>query len=144
MEGKGPAADVDAFIAAVPDEQKRADSRTLVELMRRITSEEPQLWGTIIGFGRYHYRYESGREGDDALASFSPRKGAITVYLTGTYLPEQGDARDALLARLGKHTIGKACLYIKRLSDLDMGVLEELIRMSVEALRTHYPATGRR
>jgi hypothetical protein len=134
------AADVGAFLAAVEDERKRADAHRLVELMSRITGEPPRLWGTIVGFGQYHYKYASGHEGDSALVGFSPRKAEFSIYLMGTYFPGQETQREALLARLGKHRMGKACLYVKRLDDIDLAVLEELVRMSVAALREHYPA----
>ena len=108
--------------------------------MTRVTGEKPKLWGgNIIGFGHYHYKYPSGTEGDSALVGFSPRKTEFSIYLTGTYFPEQGNAREALLKRLGRHRMGKACLYVKRLDDIDPGVLEELIRLSVSALEAHYP-----
>jgi hypothetical protein len=133
--------DVGAFLAAVENPQRREDSHRLVELMSRITGEPPKLWGTIVGFGKYHYKYASGHEGDSALVGFSPRKAEFSIYLTGTYFPGQDKARAALLAKLGKHRIGKACLYVKKLDDIDLGVLEQLVKMSVDGLREHYPAT---
>lgn len=133
------ASDVKDFLAAVESDQKRADSRVLVELMSRVTGEKPRMWGTIVGFGRYHYRYESGHEGDTCLVGFSPRKAAISIYLMGNYFPESKPRAEALLARLGKHTMGKGCLYVKKLSDVDPNVLEQLVVLSVEHLREHYP-----
>ena len=119
-------ASVDAFLAAVEPEQRRADGRILLDMMTRITGEPPALWGpSIIGFGSEHYRYESGREGDMPRIGFSPRKAQLVLYLA-TSLPE----RDALLARLGKHSTGKSCLYVTKLADVDMAVLEELIARS--------------
>lgn len=133
--------DVAAAIDAIPEEAGRNDARALVAMMTDATGEAPRMWGSIIGFGQYHYRYASGHEGDSALVGFAPRKGEFSIYLTGTYFPEQGNARQALLARLGRHRIGKACLYVRRLDDIDTGVLAELIDMSVSALRRAYPET---
>ena len=131
---------VPAFIKAIEDDQRRADAKMLVEMMTRVTGEKPRLWGgSIVGFGTYHYRYASGTEGDSALVGFAPRKAEFSIYLTGTYFPEQGNAREALLKRLGKHRMGKACLYVKRLDDIDLDVLEKLVEMSVSALKAHYP-----
>ena len=105
-------ASVAGFIARVDGEERRADCEALVALMQRVTGEPAVLWGeAIIGFGSYHYRYASGREGDAPLAGFSPRKGDISVYLTC-----DTPAQPALLARLGKHRMGKACLYLRRLA----------------------------
>jgi hypothetical protein len=133
------ASDVKNFLAEVEPAQKRADSQALIELMSRITGEKPKMWGTIVGFGHYHYKYESGHEGDTCLTGFSPRKAAFSIYLTGNYFPESQAKAEALLARLGKHTMGKGCLYVKKLSDVDPAVLEELVALSVDRLRTHYP-----
>jgi len=120
---------VAAYIDTLADETRRADARALVKLMQRVTGEKPKMWGpSIVGFGSHHYAYESGREGDVPLAGFSPRKSATVLYgMTGF-----GDAA-ALLARLGKHTTGKGCLYIKKLADVDQKVLEALITKSVAA-----------
>jgi hypothetical protein len=115
---------VEEFIAKVDDPQKRADSHVLVEMMQRLTGDKPKMWGpTIIGFGSYHYKYASGHEGDACMAGFSPRKAEFSIYLS----PEPTEKRDALLARLGKHRMGKGCLYVKRLDGLDMNVLEQLV-----------------
>src|SRR5882762_6017842 len=122
---------VAAFIDALTDQTKRADAKTIVKLMQSAAGEKPKMWGpSIIGFGSYHYKYDSGREGDMPLISFSPRKPAIVLYsLTGL------SDSDALLAKLGKHTTGKGCLYIKKLADVDQKVLEELAVKSVAARR---------
>jgi len=113
----------DQFIAAIQDEQKRADARTLREMMGEITGEPAVMWGTsIVGFGTYHYRYASGHEGDTCLIGFSPRKQNLTIYFWNGV-----DAHNATLAELGKHSVGKGCLYIKRLSDVDPAVLRRLI-----------------
>lgn len=132
---------VGAFLASVEDAQKRQDSHRLVELMSKVTGEAPKLWGpSIVGFGSYHYKYASGREGDSSLTGFSPRKTEFSIYLMGGYSDEETEARDALLAKLGKHRMGKGCLYVKRLDDIDMGVLEKLVKMSVGELKRLYPA----
>ena len=125
---------VSAFIAALTDETKRADAKSLVKLMQSATGEKPKMWGpSIIGFGSYHYTYESGREGDMPLAGFSPRKAATVVYgITGS-----GDS-EALRAKLGKHSTGVGCLYIKKLADVDQKVLETLIQKSVAAKRAEH------
>src|SRR5580700_10860075 len=113
---------VAAFIDALPEPMRRADAIALVKLMKSATGEKPKMWGpSIIGFGSYHYRYESGREGDTPLAGFSPRKAATAIYGMGL-----GDS-EALLAKLGKHTTGEGCLYIKKLADVDQKVLEALV-----------------
>jgi hypothetical protein len=130
---KGPAmrpADTPAegLLARVPDEQQREDARRLCAMMQEITGEPPTVWGTsIIGFGRYHYRYASGHQGDSALASFSPRRQHLAIYLIGEF----GRRHQSALARLGPHTTGKGCLYIKRLDDVDQDALRELIDRSV-------------
>ena len=133
-----PGGDVEAFVAAIADEAKRADALMLIELMSAVSGEEPVLWGTMVGFGHYHYRYETGHEGDSFLVGFAPRKAEFSIYLMGTYFPEVSARREELLARLGKHRMGKACLYVKRLSDVDLGVLRELAEISVAALRKAY------
>ena len=122
---------VAAFIDGLTDKDKRADAKVLVRMMRSATGEEPKMWGpSIIGFGSYHYKYESGREGDMPLAGFSPRKAATVLYgLTGW------SEAEALLAQLGKHTTGKGCLYIKKLADVDQTVLEALVVQAVDARR---------
>lgn len=132
--------DVDEFLAQVDDPAKRADSYRLIELMSAVSGEPPVLWGSMVGFGRYHYKYTSGHEGDAFLVGFAPRKAEFSIYLMGTYLPDEITRRDALLAKLGKHRMGKACLYVKRLSDIDMVVLRELAEISVATLRAAYPA----
>ncbi|WP_449395836.1 DUF1801 domain-containing protein [Devosia riboflavina] len=130
--------DVAAFLAAIEDQAKRTDALALVSLMAEVSGEPAVLWGTMVGFGQYHYRYETGHEGDSFLVGFAPRRAEFSIYLMGTYLPEVAEKREALLARLGKHRMGKACLYVKRLSDVDLGVLRELAEMSVVELRKAY------
>lgn len=135
MKTKPTGDDVQAFLDAVADPQRREDCHALRALMERVTGAEPRMWGpSIVGFGSYHYVYESGREGDWFLTGFSPRKGDLTLYIMAGF-----DRYDALMARLGKHKTGKSCLYVKRLSDLDMDVLEELATLSVKHMRARYP-----
>ena len=130
---KSTTASVATFIAAIPDEVRRADARALVKLMQAASGEKPKMWGpAIVGFGSQHYVYDSGREGDIfeiGFASGAGGKGDISLYLSTGALPAE---REDLLARLGKHRQGKGCVYVKRLSDVDLGVLEELC---VAALR---------
>ncbi len=127
------------FLAQVEDAQKRADSNVLIEMMTRITGEQPRMWGpSIVGFGAYHYKYPSGHEGDAPLVGFSPRKAEFSIYLYGA--SEQDDRRSTLLAKLGKHRMGKGCLYVKRLDQVNLNVLEQLVRHSVDTLKATYPA----
>jgi hypothetical protein len=121
--------DVAAFIATIEDDRKREDSGALVALMEQVTGEKPAMWGpSIIGFGDLHYKYESGREGDWFKVGFSPRKQNLALYVTD-YIQED----DPLLAKLGKFTTGKACIYVKRLDDIDTDLLADLIKRSYEA-----------
>ena len=120
----------EAFLNGLADENKRRDAFTILELMRKVTRAEPKMWGaSIIGFGVYHYKYASGREGDWPLVGFSPRKQDLTLYLMYGF-EQHGD----LMAKLGKYKTGKACLYIRRLSDVDLLTLETLIRRSFEQI----------
>jgi len=127
-------ASVDAYLAAIGDEARRQDCEALVALMRQVTTYDPVMWGSsIVGFGSYHYRYDSGHEGDACLVGFSSRKGDISIYLMAGFA-----GQDELLARLGRHRMGKACLYVRRLSDIDVGVLRALVAGSVaEMNRLH-------
>lgn len=119
---------VDDFIDGIQDEQKRADSHALKTLMTSVTGQKPVMWGdSIVGFGKYHYRYASGREGDFLRVGFSPRKASLSIYL----LDESGTHKKAL-ENLGPHKTAVSCLYIKRLSDVDTHVLESVIRQSYE------------
>lgn len=132
-------ADVAAFIDAVPHPRRREEAHLLDALHRRVTGLEPRMWGpTIIGYGQYHYRYDSGREGVMCRAGFSPRKPASTLYLMGNYCDHQEQA-DALFARLGPHSIGKSCLYLKRLETVDMDALEQLVALSWDIMNRVYP-----
>ena len=120
-------ASVDKFLNGVKDEQARADCYQISEIMKKATKAEPKMWGTnIVGFGSYHYKYESGREGDWFIAGFSPRKQNLTLYSMGGFTWQE-----ELLKNLGKHSLGKGCLYIKKLEDVDIKVLKELITKSV-------------
>ncbi|MET7951191.1 DUF1801 domain-containing protein [Micromonospora sp. NPDC005324] len=124
---------VDDFLAGNPDERRRADAGRLRAIMGELTGEPAVMWGaSIVGFGSYHYTYESGRSGDAPLVGFSPRKQNLVLYLTGGGL-EEPDA--ALLARLGPHREGKGCIYLRRLDDVDEGVLRQLIERTVEVHR---------
>lgn len=128
---------VEAFLNSVPDERKRQDCFTALKLLQEATGYPPRMWGpAIVGFGSYHYKYESGHEGDAPLTGFSPRKEAITFYvMLGC------DNYESLLQRLGKHKTGKGCLYIKKLEDVDTGVLKELITASTRSLKAKYPSS---
>lgn len=131
-------ANVEAFLKSVENEGKRDDSFKLMELMRKVTGLDPKMWGdSIIGFGQYHYRYATGHEGDAALVGFSPRKQNLTLYLMGCYIRPEDKTYDELFSKLGKHKTGKSCLYINKLEDVDMGVLEELVRKSFEDMKSY-------
>lgn len=126
---------VDAFLDGVTPDKRRADARALDALLRTVTGEIPVMWGkSIVGYGSYHYKYESGREGDMCRIGFSPRKSALVLYLMEGFEPS-----GALLGRLGKHTTGTSCLYIKALADVDLAVLEELVRASLADTAERYP-----
>ena len=129
-------ASVDKFLESVSDPQRREDCERVRALMREATGGDGKMWGdSIVGFGSYHYRYESGREGDWFLTGFSPRKSNLTLYIMAGF-----DRYDELLARLGKHSTGKSCLYVKRLADVDKSVLRELITASVRHMKATYAA----
>ena len=122
------------FVASVEHPVRRADAEILLTMMERVTGNPPVMWGpSIIGFGRYHYRYDSGREGDFMLTGFSPRKANLVVYI----LPGYDDISEQL-DRLGRHRIGKSCLYINKLADIDLDVLEEIVSDSVAKMRSSY------
>lgn len=135
-QNKTQITDVDpaSFVASIDHPTRQSDAEVLLELMRRVTGCEPKMWGpSIVGFGRYHYRYESGREGEFMLTGFSPRKANIVVYTMPGYedLEEQ-------LGELGKHRLGKSCLYINKLADIDLAVLEQIVADGVAAMRATY------
>jgi hypothetical protein len=119
---------VEAFLNGVEHEKRREDSFTLLKLMAEVTGEQPRMWGdSIIGYGKYHYKYASGREADWFLTGFSPRKQSLTLYIMSGF-----DQYDSLLGKLGKYKTGKSCLYINKLEDVDMEVLRELVRQSAQ------------
>ena len=125
----------ESHIAAITNEEQRRDAQTLVALMRRVTRQEPVMWGpSIVGFGSYHYKYASGHEGDSALGGFAVRGSELVVYIAAGF-----EGRDALLNKLGKHKAGKVCVYIKRLTDVDLTVLETLVARSIAEIRRLYP-----
>ena len=132
-------ASVDDFLNAIKDEQVRQDCWAIAEIMQKATKAEPKMWGaSIVGFGSYHYKGASGREGDWMLTGFSPRKQNITLYIFGGF-----EGYDELMAQLGKHSCGKSCVYIKRLSDVHLPTLKKLINASVKhMLKTNPPAKG--
>ena len=121
---------VEAFLDGVEPASKREDGKVLDALFRKVTGEAPRMWGpTIVGYGEYHYRYASGHEGDTCLTGFSPRSGALVIYLG------PGLENDKLMAKLGKHKRGKGCLYINKLDDVDRGVLRKLVQHSIAEMR---------
>ncbi len=125
----------ESHIAAIANEEQRNDAQTLVALMRRVTKQEPKMWGpSIVGFGSYHYKYASGHEGDSALAAFAVRGSELVVYTAAGF-----EGRDVLLAKLGKHKTGKVCVYIRRLANVDLKVLETLVARSVAETKRRYP-----
>ena len=128
-------ASVERFINSVKDKNIRADCNAMVKIMKSATKEEPKMWGTsMVGFGTYHYKYESGREGDMCLAGFSPRKQNLTIYLMPGF-----EVQQSLLKKLGKYKTSKVCLYIKSLNDIDVKVLKEMISQSVKEMKKLYP-----
>ncbi len=134
-------ADVQAFIAILDPERRQKEARTLIELFGSITGKKPKMWGAnMIGFGSYHYKYESGRKGTSLRAGFSPRKAKLSLYLMGAYCtPDAQAEQDRLLGLLGKHSLGKSCLYINRLDQVDLSVLEQLIRNNWDLMNERYP-----
>lgn len=121
------------FLNKVPDAARREDCLVVAKLMEEITGEKPQMWGpSIVGFGTWHYKYASGRQGDWPVAAFSPRKQDLTLYLMPGF-----ENRGELMSKLGKHKTGKSCLYIKRLSDIHLPTLKKLIKASVKDLKAH-------
>jgi hypothetical protein len=128
-------ASVKAFLNSIADEKKREDCFTLLDMMKQVTGVDPKMWGdSIVGFGNYHYKYESGREGDWFLAGFAPRKQNLTLYIMSGF-----DHYNDLLTKLGKYKTGKSCLYIKKLEDIDLATLKELVKQSVEHMKKTNP-----
>ena len=128
------------FIHSVSDEIKRKDSFQIIDIMQKQTGFEPKMWGPgIVGFGNYHYKYESGHEGDMPLAAFSPRSTAIVFYFS-----EEFESKEELLQRLGKHKTGKVCVYIKSMDDIDVSVLKKMISNSVKQTKSRYPHNAKK
>lgn len=126
--------DVNEFLDAVENPRRKEDARRVLELMRDVTGEPPKMWGSsIVGFGSYHYKYASGREGDWMITGFSPRKQNLTIYIMPGFSEFAG-----LLGRLGKHKTSKSCLYLNKLADVDLEVLAELVRESVAVMKARY------
>ena len=133
LKTKPNAASVDEFLAKT-DDDTRKDCYTLISLMEKVTGEKAKMWGTaIIGFGQYHYKYASGHEGDICKVGFSPRKGNLSLYVLAG-----AEGQNAMLANLGKHKAGKGCLYIKKLSDINLDVLEAMIKNTMKYLETKF------
>lgn len=131
---KATEASVESYFSAIKDEARRKDCEALAKLMATVTKQQPKMWGTsIVGFGSYHYKYESGREGDSCLTGFSLRKSDISVYLMASVLRQE-----ELLSKLGKHKMDKGCLYVRKLSDVDLKVLEQLVAGTVAERKRHY------
>jgi hypothetical protein len=134
-------ADVRAFITAVDNDTRRSDAENLLDIYAEATGLEPKMWGpSIIGYGSYHYKYDSGREGDMCRAGFSPRKGNLALYLMGGYSnPDTQTEMDALRAKLGKHKAGASCLYINKLADVDLDILKEMVKLDLAWMDKKYP-----
>ena len=125
----------ESHVAAIAKEEQRDDAQALLALMRKVTKQEPRMWGpSIVGFGSYHYKYASGHEGDSALTGFAVRGNELVVYIAADF-----EGRDVLLAKLGKHKTGKVCVYIRRLADVDLKALETLVTRSVADTKRRYP-----
>jgi hypothetical protein len=136
LKTKQTAASVEEFLDGLPDDSVRRDCRSLVEMMRDATGAPGRMWGpSIVGFGEYHYTYESGREGDFFLVGFSPRARQLSLYITAGF-----DRYDEIMQQLGRYKTGKSCLYVKRLADIDAAALRELIDESVAYMKRRYPA----
>jgi hypothetical protein len=134
LKTKENSASVAAFLNAIEDTQKRADAKKIAAMMREATGSRAKMWGkSIVGFGSYHYKYASGREGDWMLIGFSPRKQNLTLYIMSGFREF-----DALMSQLGQHKTGKSCLYVKRLADIDLKVLESLMKRSIRYMRSNY------
>ena len=126
---------VERHIAAIASEEQRKDAESLIVLMRKVTRQEPRMWGpSIVGFGSYHYKYASGHEGDSAITGFAARGRELVVYIAEAF-----EGREVLLAKLGEHRTGKVCVYIRRLANVDLKVLEKLIALSIADTKSRYP-----
>ena len=137
LKTKASDASVSAFLQSVDGEQKRRDARDILALMKEVTGKRPRMWGTsIVGFGSYHYKYQSGREGDWLVTGFSPRKQNLAVYIVPGF-----SRYSTLMNRLGKYKTGKSCLYLRRLGDVDQKVLRQLVTRSVADMKKLYDCT---
>jgi hypothetical protein len=131
---KATEASVESYFSAIEDESRRKDCEALSALMTEATKQKPMMWGTsIVGFGSYHYKYESGREGDSCLVGFSSRKGDISIYIVASF-----PGQEELFSKLGKYKTGKGCLYIRKLSDVNLEALEQIIVASYSERKRHY------
>lgn len=131
---KATTASVSAYLKSVAHDKRREDAQTIKKVMDKVTGWKAKMWGpSIVGYGQYHYKYDSGREGDFLITGFSPRKQALTIYIMPGF-----SAYDGLMAKLGKYKTGRSCLYINKLEDVDMKVLETLIRKSVNFMKKKY------
>jgi len=136
LKTRATKASVKAFVDGIENERRRKDMRVVMKIMRKATGKPPRMWGdSIVGYGRYHYEYESGREGDWFLAGVSPRKQSLTLYIMPGFR-----RYEPLMKKLGKHKTGRACLYVNKLDDVDLEVLEELVRESVEHMKRMHPS----
>jgi hypothetical protein len=125
---------VEAFLNSIEDEKKRQDSFVILDLMKQVTGLEPKMWGSsMVGFGRYHYKYASGHEGDAYLTGFSPRKQNLTIYIMPGF-----EHYDELMQKLGKYKTGKSCLYVNKIENIDLEILKELVKQSVELMKETY------
>jgi Domain of unknown function (DU1801) len=130
LKTKPTAESVAAFIEKISDKTRREDCQAVIEIMKDVTKEEPEMWGpSIVGFGRYRYQYPNGREAEWMMTGFSPRKGDLTLYIMGGF-----ESSPDLMKRLGKHKTGKSCLYIKKLAEVDLKALKELVKKSVKQM----------
>ena len=126
---------VESFLDKKADPKVRADCDTIISIMERLTGEKPKMWGpSIVGFGKYHYKYDSGREGEICITGFSPRKPNIVLYLMANF-----EDKADLLEKLGKHKASKGCLYIKKLADVNIDILESMIKQSIDFIKKKYP-----
>jgi hypothetical protein len=138
LKTKKNAASIEEFIAAVANDTRREDATAVLKLMQKVTGKKPRMWGpSIIGFDEYHYRYDSGHEGDMCMIGFSPRTSALTLYTLPAF-----DGREQLLSQLGKHKAGKGCLYINKLADVDLKVLETIVRTAYKWMQQHHQSKG--
>ena len=134
LKTKPTQASVKEFLNQIPDQERRDDCFAVAKMMEEVTGNKPKMWGpSIVGFGTYHYKYESGREGDWPIAAFSPRKKDLTLYIMMGFFEQNPE----LMKQLGKHSTGKSCLYIKRLSDIHMPTLKKLIKTSIKQLQDY-------